>query len=193
MATMTRIQPYYAGSNIHESPQFHGGPEETHFKETASQSWGIGDLVYLDASLGTLSICTTTSTKLNSAIAGQATKAATGTTGAQAHFRVIRPDEIYYMNVYHSTIGSAISAQTQLGNVFGVILISSKWLVDIENTTSEDGTTALAKVQVVNFPTYSPDGVRTAIGDTYGFVCVKFLTFTIASDGSPFTRNLQLA
>lgn len=193
MATMTRIQPQYITSNIHADPIMHGGAEENYFKETASQAYGIGDLIYLDASLGTLSICTTSTNKLNSAIAGQATKAATGTTGAAVHFRVIRPDEVYVMNVFHSTLSSSVSAQAQLGNAYGIILNSSKWAVDIENTTIEDGTTALGKVTVVGFPTYSPDGVRCTIGDTHGLVLVKFLTFTIATDGSPFTRNLQLA
>jgi len=35
--------------------------------------------------------------------------------------------------------------------------------------------------------------VTAAIGDIYGQVLVKIVPFTIASDGSPFTRNLQLA
>lgn len=192
MATQTRMQPVFQKSGLNQSPAMYGGPEATEFKETASQTYGIGDLIYLAGSAGTLSICTTTSTKLDSAIAGQATKAATGVTGAAVHFRAIRPDDIYVANVYHSTIGSAVSAQAQLGVCYGLILISSKWHVDIENTTTEDGTTALGRVVVVGFPTYSPDSVRCAIGDTYGFVLVRFLKDIVATDGSPQTRILQL-
>jgi hypothetical protein len=192
MATMTRIQPSFWGSGIHAPSNFVGGPEANWFKETASQTYGIGDLLYLDSN-GTVAICTNSSNKLNSAIAGIATKAATGTTGTAVHMKVIQPTDIYCMNVYHGTAASAITAQTQLGVSYGIILNSSKWAVDIENTTIEDGTTALGKVTVVGFPVYSPDGVRCAIGDTYGLVLVKFLPFTIATDGSPFTRNLQLA
>jgi hypothetical protein len=192
MATMTRMQPYYVGSTIHQSPKFVGGGEGPEFIEVASSTWGVGDLLYLDSN-GKLAICTTSSSKLNSAIAGQATKAATGTTSAAVHFRAIRPDDLFVMNVYHGTAASAVTNQNQVGVTYGIILNSSKWHVDIENTTIEDGTTALGKVQIVGFPTYSPDSVRCTIGDTYGLVLVKFLPFTIATDGSPFTRNLQLA
>lgn len=156
----------------------------------------VGDLIYLDSN-GTLAVCGVTSTKLNTAIAGQACEAATGVTGTAVKFRAIRPDDIYAMNVFHATAASAITAQTQMGSVFGIIkptASGSKWQVDIENTTTEDGTTALAKVMVVGFPSINPaDGVANTIGDIYGLVLVRFLPFTIATDGAPFTRNLQLA
>lgn len=137
-----------------------------------------------------------TSTKLNTEIAGQALEAATGVTDTAVKFRVIRPDSVFMMNVYHGTAASAVTAITQLGTAYGIIKPSAtgKWHVDIENTTIEDGTTALGKVMVVGFPDTNPaDCVANTIGDIYGLVYVKFLTFTIASDGSPFTRNLQLA
>ncbi len=101
------------------------------------------------------------------------------------------------MNVFHSTPASSVTAQTQLGVTYGIILNDSKWAVDIENTTIEDGSVALGKVTVVGFPTQGLNSagkwVETTIGDTNGLVIVKFTPFTIGTDGDPRTRNLQLA
>lgn len=194
MATQVLCQPHWVNSALNATcPKFAGGLEEPEYIEVASSSWGIGDLLYIDTD-GKVAICTDSTGQLDSAIAGQALKAATGTTGASVFFRVIRPDDVFVMNVYHSSAGSAVTNQNQIGDIFGIIKVSSKWHVDIENTTTEDGSTALAKVQVVGFPDRNPaTGDDNVIGDTYGCVEVKFLPFTIASDGSPFTRNLQLA
>jgi hypothetical protein len=196
MATQTFIQPYYSKSTlVRMSPGLHGGNEASYFKEAASQTWVVGDLIYLAS--GKLTVCGLTSTKLNTPIAGQALVAATGVTDTAVNFRVIRPDDVYAMNVYHATAASAITAITNLGTSYGIIkptASGSKWVVDIENTTIEDGTTALGKVQVVGFPDFNPaDGVANTIGDTYGLVYVKFLPFTIETDGGNIIRNLQLA
>lgn len=168
-----------------------GDGEEPYIKETASQTYDVGDLVYLDSN-GTIAICTTTSSKLNSAILGIAAKDATGTTGAPAFVHVIRESDVYVMNVLHSTVASSVTNQDQMGDVYGIILSSGKWRVDIENTTVEDGATALARVKIVGFPVQTKhNNVVSTIGDTHGLVLVKFLPFSIATDGSPFTRILQ--
>lgn len=166
------------------------GGEEPLYKEAAAQTYKAGDLVYIDSS-GLIAICTNAANRLNSEILGQAMKDATGTTDAPVYVRVIRPSDIYLMNVFHSTKASATITQTRLGEVYGIILNSGKWHVDVENTTVEDATTALAKVRVIGFPS-RVNGVANAINDIYGFVAVQFLPFTIATDGSPFTRNLQI-
>jgi len=183
MATQLLMQPFRCNSNIHKEPEFVGGPEHLHWKETASQTFKIGDLVYLDASLGTVSICTTTGVQLNSAILGQARKNATGVTGDPVHIAVIRPDEKFIMNVWHVTAGSAITAQSQLGTVRGIILNSSKWHVDINNSV-EGSANALARVQIVDFPDQGPNGAKNTIGDTYGWVTVKFLPFSLSLTGT---------
>lgn len=199
MATMALRQPRFLRSTLPGiEPAIYGGPETTHYKETASQSYEVGDLVYIDSN-GTIAICTNTSNRLNSAIAGLATKAATGTTGAQAFLRAIRPDEQFVMNVFHSTPATSVTNQDQVGDVYGIINTSDIWAVDIENTTVEDGSVALAYVKVVGFPTggwylnSSGNYVQSAIGDTNGLVVVQFLPLTIATDGDPKTRILQLA
>jgi hypothetical protein len=197
MATMALRQPRFFRSTLPGvEPAPRGGPETTHIKETASQTYEVGDLVHKDSN-GTIAICTTSSDKLNSAIAGSATKAATGTTGAQAFYRAIRPDDIWLMNVFHGTPASSVTALTQNGGIYGIFFTSDTWVVDIENTTVEDASVALARVQVVGFPTggWFPNSsgtyVQSAIGDTNGLVLVKFLEFSIGSDGDPRVRVLQ--
>jgi hypothetical protein len=179
---------------------------ESYLKETASQSWKVDDILYVDSN-GTIAIATNSSGKADSAVAGLALAKASGVTGQQVQLDVIRPDNVYVASVWHSTAASAVTVQTQLGVVYGLRYdtaalpagTAGKWVVDIENTTVEDATTALARVKVIGFyqgraPTTTAGvDVTCAIGDVYGGVLVKFLDFSIASDGSPFTRILQLA
>lgn len=196
MATMALSQPRWLKCyNQGVDPWRRGGSMEDYFIEDASQTYVVGDFVYINGD-GEVAIATNTSSQLDSAIGGLAEKAATGTTGEVAEFLAIRPSDILVMNVFHSTPASSVTAQNQLTDVFGIILEDSVWCVDIENTTVEDGSTALARCQVVGFPKgYFPntDGklVESAIGDTNGKVLVKILPFSIAGDGTPFTRILQ--
>ena len=179
---------------------------ESYLKETASQTYKAGDLVYLDSN-GTVAIATTSSNNLNSAIAGIATAKATGVTGTPVQLQVIRGTDAYKMSVWHATAASAVTALTQLGVVYRVRYDTSalptgtagKWVVDIQNTTVEDATTALAKVQVIGFwegrvfTSATPSvEAQAAIGDIYGQVIVKFVPFTIETDGGNIVRNLQL-
>lgn len=206
--TLQRIQPKLVNTTLPGvMPGVHGGAMASYFKETASQSWVAGDLIYLDTN-GTLAICTTSSNQLNSAIAGQALYSATGVTGTAVQFHPIRADEVYLMNVYHSTAASAVTAQTLLANNSGVgyaVIRASDgsasgncWMVDIENTANlEDATHNLARVKIVGFELQTAidstgNQVVPALGDIYGLVKVQFLTFSIASDGTPFQRLLQL-
>ncbi len=194
--------PFRVGSAAHVEPEFVGGLEASYYKETASQTYKVGDLVYTTTA-GTVSVCTTSTGKLDGLVLGQANKAATGVTGASVHLSVIRPSDKFIMNVYHGTVGLAVTAITQLHAVFGVIQIpttfgtTSKWHVDIENTP-EASSSALGCVRVVGFPSKGPNGADNTIpivgttGDTYGFVYVQFLPFTIATSGTfAFRRILQ--
>lgn len=213
MANTLLIQnpQYYTTYLPGATPIMRGGPEETYIKETASQTYTIEDLIYFDSN-GTIAICTNAGgagNQLDSAIAGLATAKASGVTGAQVKFHAIRGDEIFVMNVWHATAASAVTAQTQLGQVFALRLDSAalptgtggKWVVDIQNTGAiEDATHSLARVKVVGFyqgrvftnDTPSKEVDATLASDIYGKVLVKFLPFSIASDGSPFIRILQL-
>jgi hypothetical protein len=180
MATQVLAQPRYIGNRNHDvSRRFAGGPEVPLIKEASSQTYGLGALVYLNAGLVTIATAST-------ALAGQATAAATGTTGASAFIGVIRPGDRFVMNVYHSTIGSAVTTQGNLGTVYPLVVVSGQFHCDIE-TTSEDASTANGRVKVVGF--YGED----ALGDTYGRVIVEFEEWSLASDGNPNKRILQLA
>src|SRR5881396_2718500 len=114
MATMPIANPFWAGSMIHAQRWSLGGPEYPNVKETASQTYLTDDLVYYDSN-GTIAICTVdggTPTLLNSVVAGQPSKAATGTTGQSVLFWPIRSTDLFIMNVHHETVGSAITALT---------------------------------------------------------------------------------
>jgi hypothetical protein len=201
MATLTRHNPVWFGNTLNATcPLLAGGPEYPHFKETASQVFKKGDLIYLDTN-GTIALATINgSNQSDGFLCGVAKKNATGTTGAEIHFHVIRPDDLWVMNVMHGTAALAVTAQTQLGTVRGVRrdTVSSvlAWGVDVENAV-EGATDSLARVQIVGFPLKNPFDAgsltRPAIGDVYGLVIVKFLPFSAASDSVPFQRILQLA
>lgn len=183
-----------------------GGAEMPLFKETASQSYKVNDLVYLDSN-GTVAICTTTSHKLNSAVLGLAQTAATGVTGAQVKVRPITRNDRFLVSVFHTTAASAVTAQTQLGGIYGLYYDTAAlptgttglWCLDLVNTSPETGG-ALAYVQVVQIPTtgiFKPlsgtggSFANPAIGDVYAPVVVKFLPLSIQSDGSTHRYNLQ--
>jgi hypothetical protein len=178
-------------------------------KETAGQTWGVDDFIYIDPSLGTLSICTTATSQMNSPIAGLAGAKASGVIGAPVLLNITRPETVYAMNVWHSTAASAVAAQAVLGNVYALFNSASAqptgtngcWAVDIENFAAiEDATHALARVQVIGFyqgrvftnDTPSVEAEAAYATDIYGKVLVKVVPFSIASDGSPFTRVIQL-
>jgi hypothetical protein len=184
-ATITRRQPQIVNSTLNAAkPLFRGGPEEPWVKETAGQTYKVADLVYLDAN-GTIAICTNAAGVENSAILGLAVQPATGVTGTNAYVEVIRPDSIVEMNIYHGTPASAALTQAMLGQVCQVKLVSGVWVVDIETAiaTIEGAAAALAKAQIVGFV--------NAVGDFYARVLVKFLPFTIQTNGAGLVRNLQ--
>jgi hypothetical protein len=141
-----------------------------------------------------VAIVTESTDTVNSAILGQAARAATGVTGAPTYVQCWRPEDRYLMQVYHGTAASAVTALTQRGQVYSIIKDESgndTYHVDIE-TDPESGTVALARVMVVDFPEGQIiNGVLSTIGDLKGWVIVKPLEFSIAEDGTPFTRILQ--
>ena len=210
MSQCLRTQPQWVDSNLNDThPLMKGGPEEPYIYEAATQTYGVGDLVYVDSS-GWIAICTLTGVRLNSAVAGIAVQAATNNASgavANTYLRAIRKDDIFAMNVFHATPASAVTAQNLLGTVRGVRKDTltqfgtsiTAWGVDIENAV-EGGADALARVKIIGFVQrgliFEADGtVQTnkavAIGDTYGLVLVQFLPWSAASDFNPFIRILQ--
>ena len=221
MAECLRIQPVWVGSNLNATcPLKKGGyitsgsttetNEEPYFVEAASQTFKVGDLVFLDSD-GRIALCTLTGVQLTSAIAGQAlVDGQNGSAGVpKTYLHAIRSDDLFVMNVMHATAASAITAQNQLGTVRGlrrdaVTQLGSsltRWCVDIENAV-EGGADANARVKIVGFMqrglVLEADGSigankAVAIGDKYGLVIVHFLPWSAASDFAPFTRILQLS
>jgi hypothetical protein len=163
-------------------PSQHGGVGETYFKETASQSYKINDLIYLDSN-GTIAVCTTSTTnsvaQLTSAVLGLAETAATGTTGTAVKFNGITPNQTYIMNAYHPTEASAVFAQTDLGTLKNIgKSASGLWHVDVRNTLVY----TLPQVRIVGFPKMGLDSdgnwvTNAAVADVYGLAYVQFVPF----------------
>ena len=202
----------YKGPYLTPTDEERGGAEEGYYKETAGQTFKVSDLVYLDSN-GTVAICTTAASpgKLNSPILGLAQQAATGVTGNPVRVRVISRNDRFLMNYFHSTAASSVIAQTSLRPdvAFGIYMGTAAinyaggtgtggfWVVDGINTSPETGGT-LARVQIVGF-LLSPDSAplssgsygQPAIGDINPPVIVRFLDYSIQSDGSAHVINLQ--
>lgn len=195
MATQVIIQPYYAGSTRHVQRWTLGGPEYPYIKETAAQTYGAGDLVYGDAN-GTIAICTVdggTPTLLSSQVAGQASKAATGTTGGSVLLFGIMNDERFFMNIHHETPASAVGAQTDLFDQFSICKSGGFWKAS-KDAAAESASLALGHGTFLGFALRHPvGGVINAITDIYCLALVKFNTWSLASDGDPNKRVLQLS
>lgn len=192
MATQVIMQPYFTG-NPKSTQQFWGGPEYPHVKETASQSYAIGDLIYYDTN-GTIAIATVdggTPTLLTSVVAGQALKAATGTTGANVYFRQIKTGDLFIVNVHHETPASAVTTLTDLCDIRGLCRSSTvptgqpagtTWRLSLD-AAGESATLANGDMTIVGFPLKSPiGGVAAAIGDIYGLVLAQFNAWSQSTD-----------
>ncbi len=207
MATQAITSPYWVGNMGHMQRWELGGPEFPYVKETASQAYANDDLLYFDTN-GTIAICTVdggTPTLLNVGIAGQASKAATGTTGASVLLFPIRSSDLFIGNVHHETVGSAITALTDLAPATRTRAIcksstvptgapaGTTWRVS-KDAAAEGAADATGHVTIVGFPLRSRvGGVLSAIGDTYGLVLFRFNDWSLASDGNPNVRVLQLS
>lgn len=192
MATQQVIQPYSAGSLIEQSPKFWGGPENPDVKETASQTYGVADLLYFDTN-GTIAIATVdggSPTLLNSEVAGQAVKAATGTTGTSVLFRVILATDLFFINVYHVTLGSSVGALTDIGDEGTIAKASSVWRLS-KDAGAVSSSLANGHVKIVGYPLRHPaGGVVNAITDTHALLTVHFNVWSMATDGNPNQKVL---
>lgn len=171
MATITQRHAQPLGYADGRSVILAGGSEDNDFyEEDASQTWGAGSLLRLDSDSD---IEIVADGAVTSDILGFARAAATGTAGSAVDFLPIRPGLRCYMNVYHGTLGSAITAANQIGDPFNLYVSGGKAYVDVE--TAFDATNPY--VRVIGF---HPDDT---VGDTYGRLLVEF----------PSQVNLQAA
>lgn len=185
MATIALSQIRYQTRQGGGARTFLGGKEQTGFiREDASQTWKAGALLRADDD-GDIEIAVGTEGTVG-AFGLQAMEDAVGTEGSDVFAAILDPRDIYVANVYHATAASAVTARGQLGEVYGLKLVSGKWHVDIENT-AESTTAKNACVRVIGF--YDED----ALGDVYGRVLVQFLEYSQETDGGSFRRVLQFA
>lgn len=162
-------------------PVQHGGAEENFYKETASQTYKVNDLIYLDGN-GTVAVCTVATTnsvdQLSSAVLGLASSAATGTTNTAVKFNAIAPNQTYIMNAFHPTKASAVFAQSDLGTLRNVCKSAAGlWHVDVRNAVVY----TLPQVRIVGFPKAGLDTngnyvSNAAVADVYGLAYVQFVS-----------------
>jgi hypothetical protein len=170
---------------------------EGYFKETASQTYIDGDLIYLDSN-GTIAICTVATvggvSQLNSQILGQPDSAATGVAGTTVGFQVIQPTSVYTMNVFHSTQASAVTTQAMLGTKRNIVKSAAGlWHVDITNAFAN----TVPSVTIVGFPQSGLDTNgnfinNAAVADVYGLVAVRFNPFYVTGAVTALNDALQL-
>lgn len=137
------------------------------FPEAASQSFKAGEFVYLSS--GKVTVCASDTAH----ILGMAMHDASGTTDADVLVAVADGETEFEMNVYHATPGSAITAITQIGAEYGLVVASNKHYLDLAETTAD----------AFQIQSLSP---KDAVGDTYGRVIVKVLR-DVADTGQPGT------
>lgn len=200
MATQVPRKPRYIKSLIALSPPAIADGTTYHsLIETAAQTYKRGDIVYIDSN-GTVAIATVSSGKVNSAMLGIAKRDASGVTGAAAYVEPFRVEDVYEINLYHTTPASAVLTQATYGvKAYGLYYdpaalpggTGGAWGVDLINTTVEDGSTALAKVRIIDCPRTTMDGLPNAITDIYAVVHVIILPWTARTDGSNRVSNMQ--
>lgn len=193
--TMLKIPVTLADPVAGAQPPVRGGAEEPWFKETASQTYAVNDLVYLDGN-GTVAVCTTATTnsvaQLNVPILGMPYVAATGTTGKAVRFMPITSRARYIMNAFHPTQASAVFTQANLGALFNIgKSASGLWHVDVRNSLVY----TLPMVEVVGFPSQGLDSngnyvSNAAVGDVFGLAYVRFVPWYEVS-GPHYTVALQ--
>lgn len=136
------------------------------FPEAASQSFKKGEAVYLVN--GTVTEFTATvETNGSGAIRflGFAAADASGVTGAEVGVYVADDDTIFEGNIYHGTVGSAVTAQTDLTALYPLKQLASQGAgmvaIDKENTANH-----IDCARIVGFSKKPGE----AVGDTYGRV-----------------------
>lgn len=185
LATIQRTQPRVRSNMLGGAPtvRFGGGIEDSKFIEAASQTYKTQDFVYIDSSGNTAIATVDGSGILNTPIAGLAAADASGVTGAKARVVIVTEMDLIEMNLWHSTAASSALARTMLGKMYGIEKQANIWSVDLETSTEPGSGTPLIKVKIVDF--------LSDIGDIYPRVLVRFLPFTLVTDGSGIVRNLQ--
>jgi len=117
--TIAKMCRYDSNSNLMEYP------------EAASQSFKIGELVYLNTS-GQVTVCAANA----QVILGLAVEDATGTTNTMIVVDILKPGEWVIANLYNDTAASAVCANTAFGDLAELATSSNKTVIDITATAS---------------------------------------------------------
>ncbi len=124
--------------------------------EGSGQSWTAGSWVSLASGF-------LVAAKSGDAyIGGQAVEAASTTQYTKRKVRMIRKGDVLYGSVYHGTSGSAVTAHSQRGSTFDMVISSGAMYVDIEHTSDN--------ILQVLFLGSDVETQRNTVGDVYGYV-----------------------
>lgn len=106
-------------------------PEVKVFPEAAEQSFKAGEFVYLVS--GKVTVCASNGTT----ILGMAVADASGTTDEDCEVYVANGDTVFEANVGHGTPASAVTAITDVGVCYALLVASNKHYVDVEDTDND--------------------------------------------------------
>lgn len=156
-----------ATKNVRRVEVFHtisgNAPQVIEFPEAASQTFKVGDLLYLVAGYAT----SLTGVTNPAVILGVALAAGNNGTAGQysTPVAIANRDTLFGMTIA-SGAGTTTTAITQVGHTYGITEASSIWRVDVAKF---DATGGNSRVNVVRL---HPED---AVGDTSGRVVVQFL------------------
>ena len=129
------------------------------FPEAATQTFKKGEFVYLVS--GKVTVVPTTK-QSQSKVAGMALMDASETVDTAIAIAVAEEGVVFELNVYHSSVGSAITAVADVSKVYGLKIASNKHYVDLTDTADT----------VFHVKRLSP---KDASGDTYGRLQVEVI------------------
>ena len=155
-----------------------GAPEILAYPEAATQTFKKGEMVYLDGS-GRVAEFTASVDDGSTRFLGFAAEDGHNDTTAETHdcaVYIANGDTVFEGNIYHGTVGSAITAITDVSTVLPLKQLPSQGdgmcAVDKEDTSGQ--------IDCARIIAISP---RDAVGDTYGRV-----EFIIEAAGRLFDR-----
>lgn len=161
--------------------------------EAATQTYTIGELVYFaSGNVTRVGLAGAAPNQINTAILGTALQAGANlaSAGGNPQVRIIHPGDIYIGNVYHTNAALAVTAQTDIGSVFGLYRTAAGQIYLDKINTVEGAGNVLGRVMAMGIPELV-DGVTNTVADTYGFVTFRFLEYGLASDMAAGARLLQ--
>lgn len=129
MATKPLFPAFLAGTVSGNAPQTIGLPEK------ATQTYKPGAILTLDAN-GYVAEAGADPVRILGVSQRLAGNAATDGVGPKAEFWVANRDNLFRMNIYHSTVESAVWDHRYVGRAYGIIKVGDNWHVDIADISN---------------------------------------------------------